>query len=374
MMNTIKDFLKKPWAWNVIAGLAGVLFGLIILGWWLMPVQWKDATPAYLRQDIKADYLRMTVDSYAVNKDVVLAKTRWESLGKDAEKLFSEIQIDTKNISSGDLAAFARVVNTSISTGAPAVEQPAVEEPAAATTPEDSAITPGTGGETILPAVTETPKKTGFTGILPVALGLFCVLTLVLGFVVVYIFLKKGKFPGRRVKQDAASDGTDTGFSGESSATKGAEFFRNPGESPVSQFMTTYMQGDEQYDDSFSIDNPMGEFLGECGVGISDTIGVGDPKKVAAFEVWLFDKNDIQTVTKVLMGEHTFSDPASQQRLMSKGEPILAEPGKRILLETATLQLEARIVDMNYGQGPLPPNSYFDRLTLELAVWPKGKA
>lgn len=369
MMNTIKDFLKKPWAWNVIAGLAGVLFGLIVLGWWLVPVQWKDATPAYLRQDIKADYLRMTVDSYAVNKDVVLAKTRWDSLGKDAEKLFSDIQIDTKNISSGDLAAFARVVNASISTGAPAVE-----EPAAVTTPEDTTTTPVVGGETTLPTVVETPKETGLKGILPVALGLFCVLTLVLGFVVFYILMKKGKFPGRRVKQDAANDGAEAGFSGESSATKGAEFFRNPGESPVSQFMTTYMQGDEQYDDSFSIDNPMGEFLGECGVGISDTIGVGDPKKVAAFEVWLFDKNDIQTVTKVLMGEHTFSDPASQQRLMSKGEPILAEPGKRILLETATLQLEARIVDMNYGQGPLPPNSYFDRLTLELAVWPKVKA
>ncbi len=170
------------------------------------------------------------------------------------------------------------------------------------------------------------------------------------------------------------SDAHTSGMPDEDTAGKGPDFFRNSGESPVSQFMTTYMQGDEQYDDSFSIDNPMGEFMGECGVGISDTIGVGDPKKVAAFEVWLFDKNDIQTVTKVLMSEHTFSDPASQQRLMSKGEPILAEPGKRILLETATLQLEARIVDMNYGQGPLPPNSYFDRLTLELAVWPKVKA
>ena len=156
MMNTIKDFLKKPWAWNVIAGVAGVLFGLIVLGWWLVPVQWKDATPAYLRQDIKADYLRMTVDSYTVNKDVVLAKTRWESLGKDAEKLFSDIQIDTKNISSGDLAAFARVVNASISTGAPA----AVNEPATVTTPEDTTTTPGAGGETTLPTVVETPKKT----------------------------------------------------------------------------------------------------------------------------------------------------------------------------------------------------------------------
>jgi hypothetical protein len=107
-------------------------------------------------------------------------------------------------------------------------------------------------------------------------------------------------------------------------------------------------------------------------VGISETIGVGDPKKVTAFEVWLFDKNDIQTVTKVLMSAHAFNDPAISQRLASKGEPVLAEPGKRIVLETATLQLEARVVNMNYGQGALPPNSFFDQMTLELAVWPKA--
>jgi hypothetical protein len=26
---------------------------------------------------------------------------------------------------------------------------------------------------------------------------------------------------------------------------------------------------------------------------------------------------------------------------------------------------------MEYGQGALPEQSYFDRLTLEIAVWPK---
>jgi len=109
-------------------------------------------------------------------------------------------------------------------------------------------------------------------------------------------------------------------------------------------------------------------------VGISDTVGVGDPKKVTAFEVWLFDKNDIQTVTKVLMSEYAFKDPTILQRLASKGEPLMIEPGKQIILETATLQLEARIVDMNYGNGALPANSFFDRLTLELAVWPKTHA
>jgi hypothetical protein len=82
------------------------------------------------------------------------------------------------------------------------------------------------------------------------------------------------------------------------------------GAQPVAQFTSKYRPGDVGYDDSFSIDTPAGDFLGECGVGMSETIGVGDPKKITALEVWLFDKNDIRTVTKVLMSEHSFYDDA----------------------------------------------------------------
>jgi hypothetical protein len=48
------------------------------------------------------------------------------------------------------------------------------------------------------------------------------------------------------------------------------------------------------------------------------------------------------------------------------------EAGKSITLETATLQLEVRIVDINYGQGDSPEKSFFDRMTLELSIWPKA--
>jgi hypothetical protein len=112
--------------------------------------------------------------------------------------------------------------------------------------------------------------------------------------------------------------------------------------------------------------------MGECGVGISETIGVGEPKRVTAFEVWLFDKNDIQTVTQVLMSQHAFADDATRQRLATKGEPVFAEPGRELVLETATLRLIARVVDMTYGSGPLPAESFFDRMTLQLSVWPKS--
>ena len=123
---------------------------------------------------------------------------------------------------------------------------------------------------------------------------------------------------------------------------------------PITQTMTTYVLGDDLYDESFSIDTGGGEFLGEYGVGVSETIGVGEPKKVAALEIWLFDKNDIKTATKVLMTEHAYNDPNIRARLEPKGELVVVKPQEQVLLETATLQLLATVVDMEYGTGAMP--------------------
>ncbi|MBN1201430.1 MAG: hypothetical protein JXJ20_06200 [Anaerolineae bacterium] len=143
---------------------------------------------------------------------------------------------------------------------------------------------------------------------------------------------------------------------------------------PVGQYMSSYMLGDDLYDDSFSIESASDEFLGECGSGISETIGVGDPKKVTATEVWLFDKTDIRTVTKVLMSEHAYNDQALRTKLAPKGEAVLAEPGMITTLETQQLRVRVRVVDLQYGQGALPTNSFFERLSVELAAWPKEGA
>ena len=117
----------------------------------------------------------------------------------------------------------------------------------------------------------------------------------------------------------------------------------------------------------------VGEFLSAQwaeAAGI-DIIGVGEPKKVCAFEIWLFDKNDVRTVTKVLMSEDAFSDQAKRASLAPKGEPVMADSGKAIVLETASLHVSARIVDMQYGGGALPQNSFFNQLTVELSAWRK---
>ena len=92
---------------------------------------------------------------------------------------------------------------------------------------------------------------------------------------------------------------------------------------------------------------------------------------MTAFEVWLFDKNDIRTVTKVVMSDHAFFDEAIKAKLAPKGEPILARPNETIVLETASLIVNAEIAELEYGAGTLPSQSFFERFSIELSAWAK---
>jgi hypothetical protein len=191
---------------------------------------------------------------------------------------------------------------------------------------------------------------------------LVVVVLLALGGLYLYRLLRKGSGPVTAVMQAAQA-------SRQTEKTNFEELGLAP---PITQTVTTYVLGDDLYDESFSIDTAGGEFLGEYGVGVSETIGVGEPKKVAALEIWLFDKNDIKTATKVLMSEHAYNDPNIRARLEPKGELIVVKPQEQVLLETETLQLLATVVDLEYGMGAMPQRSYFERITLELAVWPRA--
>lgn len=351
-MNNLRDQLNRPLVLAGIAFVVGMIFGLVVLGWWLWPVQWTDASPQHLRADLQEDYLRMAIDSYALNPNPELARQRLAELGDAAKPALELIKKNNGSQDPAVIGEFDRMVYGEV--GAPLATLP-VETPAGGVVEPTAA----------LPAA--TPAAAAPRSSLTLILVLLCVLTLVIAAVLLYLFV----FRNRQTQGTATAGATIPRSARSTGAPAYAE--ATP-DAPVVQYLSTYALGNDLYDDSFSIDSPTGEFLGECGVGISETIGVGDPKKVTAFEVWLFDKNDIQTVTKVVMSTHAFNDPVISQRLASKGEPMLAEPGKRISLETATLQLEARVVSMSYGSGALPANSYFEQITLELAVWPKQPA
>lgn len=342
-MEKVRGLLKNPLYVGIAAGLLGLIIGWFAIGWGLWPVTYYDAAPVNMRADLQADWLRMAIDSYAKNGDVNLAKRRFQDLGADASKVLDEIRKAPGKTFPDDITKFSN-----------ALALPAAQ-PAATAVGTPAAAQPTKAGV----VATQAPSAGGADSILFVVL---CLVLLVIGGALGYIFLLRNRKGGL---------GSLFGGAKQSQAQPQGEYAPQGVEAPIAQFMTTYKLGVDMYDDSFSIDSPTGEFLGECGVGISKHIGVGDPKKVTAFEVWLFDKNDIQTITKVLMSENAYNDPAIMQELQAKGEPVLITPGSVVLLQTATLQLEARVVDMNYGQGALPPSSFFDRLTLELAIYPK---
>jgi len=354
-MDKIRKFFKNPISFGLVGLVVGMVLGLVALGWGIWPVKWTDAAPATLQEDYQRDYLCMTIDSYIKNQDVGLMQLRWDGLGEGAVDLLNTLTpAACRFSSSAEIDAFKEVMDIQSLVSEFSTEEPVLEVPVETGDAGISAV----DGE-IVPEV-----KT--ISILPLAI--LILLTLVVGGILVYMMIKrsKGNNTGKaKVAKTVIPKNSNKDEPFNQSEKKSSK------DSPLAQFMTTYRQGDDLYDDSFSIDSVNGEFLGECGVGIAETIGVGDPKKVTALEVWLFDKNDIQTVTKVLMSEHANNDPSLRQRLLSKGEPILIEPGMRFLMETASLQLEAHVIDMVYARGPLPENSYFSRLTLEVSVWAK---
>jgi len=332
-MDAIKEQSKKPWVIIVAGLLVGLILGLIY-AWAVNPVQWTDAPIDMLRPELQEEYMRMAIDSYSVNQDVAQAQARYNAVGENKELVLAQIEANPGSQSLQSIQAYAA-----------ALQAPPVAAPGA---------TPEAGGEP------EKAVGSAWRWILP----LLCLLVLGVAGVLFYLLYWRN-----RPEKSAPPESTYTQASTRPAAVP--EYSGVGEEAPMVQFMATYKLGDDLFDDSFSIDSPAGEFLGECGVGISEIIGVGEPKKVTAFEVWLFDKNDIQTVTKVLMSAHAFLDETIRQRLESKGDPVLAEPGSEVVLETQSLRLVARVVDMAYGDGALPEQSFLERLLLELAVWPK---
>ncbi len=353
-MEKFRGISKNPIALGVAGLVVGLFLGLVVLGWWLWPVKWVDASPQHLQYPEKVSFLRQAIEAYGYNGDISKAVARYDALGEDAKQALADITAAPGDLNPDIINAFSSsVLMTQPQAnlpGEPTTESPVVPVPESGTPPAEE------------PAPVDEEKGGGFSTLLVV---LLCLVALAaIGAAVYYFFLRNRFAPGGEPTAAMQADEARR----QASYT---DYSSSGNEPPIAQFMASYHLGDDLFDDSFSIDSATGEFLGECGVGISETIGVGDPKKVTAFEVWLFDKNDIQTVTTVLMSDNAFHDVATRQKLQPKGELALVQEGGEVILDTQTLQLVARVVDMEYGDGALPERSFFKTFLIELAVWPK---
>lgn len=358
----------------IVSVLLGIGVGLLF-GWVIAPVEWVDATPDVLREDLRVDHLRMIIDSYEVNLDAELALKRYNELDETKDATLEMVAQDPGEVDPSSIQKFQALVAVEGLDTAPPAEIPADEEPVEGEVVEGEVAPDATqdvAESTPSAAEAASAGSTASKYLLPV-----CGATLLIGLLLAAALLIR-----RRVESSEAPDYDDYDMEAPESheaqavpAEEMPDWVSEPApplEQPLATFRTTYTIGDDLYDDSFSIESPAsGDFLGECGVGIAEAIGIGEPKKVSAFEIWLFDKNDIQTVTKILLSNYTYNDVETRSRLSAKGDPVMAESGGVVTLETASLIVEARVVDITYGEGALPDESYFDRLTIELRAMPK---
>jgi len=307
-----------------VVGLAvGLIIGLPVLGWWLFPVKWTDTDPFDLKREHKETYIAMVADSYAINGDLDLAKARLRGFDEEEiGRIIAELVAERQGAGRALEARRLRRLGEALELGE--VESRAKPQP-------------------LVTSPLQRLRPISRVWIL-IPLAIIALLLLL---------LKRGRVAGPRLGLEEA--GRWEGVS-----------------PPLERFLTTYSLGDDDYDAYSIIEGPTGEVIGGYGIGISEAIGKGRPRKVTAFELWLYDKSIVRTVAKVLMSKHAFSDSALQARLASRGEAVLAEKGKVISLETEALGIRAEVVDLAYGSEP-PTEGYFTRLAVELALTKREK-
>jgi hypothetical protein len=356
-----------------LIGLGVFIVGLIaglVWAYGIAPTIWTDATPVHLHHSYQLEWVKMATDQYARTGDEAQAGRMFSLVG-DAVSLLDEVRAEAESSGNRDYAALLNQARgIALGVGADA------------SNPELDRIDYG-GLQTMSPIVLVLLVAI-IGGIIVILHGMY---GMMFGMIIKGLIPRRRKAPAGGSAGQGAEGGAAAGGVGDFEAERRrivqearAREQAAPAPqdanlpAPVSQFMSAYIMGDDYYDDSFSIEDEDGGFLGETGAGISETIGVGAPKKVTATEVWLFDKNDIRTITKVIMSEHAYNDEALRAKLAPKGDAVLARPGERIQLETQTLQIIATIRDMEYGTGALPPNSFFERLSLEIVAYAKEGA
>ncbi len=380
-MNTRLALSRESWIAVALAFIIGLVVGWLVLGWVLFPVAYTNADPWDLNPAAKAMWVTTVADAFSANHDVNLARQRLRGFSNEEVATILKQEIAVRN-QAGQANQAANLQQFASALGLNLAAAPARTTPGAAPTPAAAASGGGGLGSLLLPI-----------------LGILVILAVVILGVILYMRMKanrlvtsvsggKAKAATRIEEMPPKREPVPAGPSEQpawlsevprpasapaaapapaakpAAAPKGAPA---PSGKGLGTFAATYKFGDDNYDTAFTLETPRGEFLGECGMGISDTIGEGKPDKVTAFDLWLFDKIDVRTVTQILMSEYAFNDQALRSRLAQKGELALAEKGKHIILETATLHVDATIVDLVYASTPgLPPNSHFQKLIVQL--------
>jgi hypothetical protein len=355
----------------VIGFILGVIIGLLI-GWVLWPVEYEQAFTYQLVDEEKQHYVAAVVDSHNLTKQLDVAQQRFSTWTTDEKvselaRLSAEYQAQGKAQEAQQVAAWAADLQqvegwdpAVVSEVSSEVENQYAENGEPNKAEAVSQFTSVLGASAPTPVVgptpaTAVPQTQAALGGSRWALAL-CGILLLVGGLIALILVVSGQ---RRTRESPAAGGAEPEWTG-------------TGPPPLLQRTSSYALGMDNFDESFAIETEDSEWLGECGMGISESLDEGTRRRVTAFEVWLFDKPNTRTVTTVLMSDYANNDEALRNKLAARGEPVWATPGGTFSLETPDLIVEAEIVEMEYGEDT-PAFGYFNKLNVMLTAYQRSE-
>ncbi len=375
----------------LIGAVLGLAVGLII-GWVIWPVQYVGQAYTYdLNAAEKAQYVAAVADSYSLSGQINVVRQRLNTWTPE-EKIAALAQLFADDQAQGKMAEAAKVAEMAgqlrqLEGWDPAVVTKVTDQVAAQYTQTGAldkaqyvnVFKTGLGAAPVATPAAAAPVATaapaappqpqipllGDLGLVLRVCGILLVILLAVVIVALIITRRRAAPPP-------------------TAAEKAAAEWTGAGPAPLLQWKTSYSLGMDNFDQSSGIEGENEQYLGDVGIGIAQ-MGVLDPKetprRVMAFEAWLFDKGQgtlkTTTVTKVLMTEFAYQNEIVRKKLVTRGEgeafePVLAAPGATFTLETDFLVAEAHVVEMEYGEGT-PPQSFFKNLTINFDIQQKGE-
>lgn len=345
----------RPLLTVVGAFVVGLLIGWWVIGWWLWPIQWTDALPMDLLPTYRDTYVVGVAYALQVTGDIERARRNMEALGTGAEQ---------RQALDSAMASY-----------------PASIEPLSVL------------GQTLqVPPPPRRPLAASAGGSWLGSLLLSATIVLVLG-LAVFALQRSGRLSQRRpswlpaLRRPSLARAPSAGTPSEQptttpppslrdrlsfSITRDQESATRSGgtaaDRALGSFTPVYRRGMPEYNENYNLMTPDGkEYVGHCGMGIAEAIDADDTQ-VAALEVWLFDKSDIRTHTLVLESQHASDHIAEDERVEVDSERIVAEPGRTFTIESKSLILHGRVMDVIYVEDEDMPETIFQEVKAAMDI------
>ena len=137
---------------------------------------------------------------------------------------------------------------------------------------------------------------------------------------------------------------------------------------PLIEYLATYTADDKLFDLSFQIEKAS-HYLGECGVTVAKVLDAKS-NQATALELWLFDTQGPQTISKILASHYCFNRVDFRSELELRGQVVWIQAGHTIILEANDLRVNAKVLQVEYETTSAVPQSVFKKVVIQIEVWP----